>query len=42
VVEVWRAYAGEVTGRSLPANHYLPEQLPEQVAELLGAFFAVA
>jgi haloacetate dehalogenase len=42
VVDVWRSYAGEVTGRSLPANHYLPEQLPEQVAELLGAFFAAA
>lgn len=40
VVDVWRSYAREVTGCALPADHYLPEEQPELVAEHLHSFLA--
>jgi haloacetate dehalogenase len=39
VLDVWREYAGDVTGRALPSDHYLPEEQPELVAEALREFF---
>ena len=35
----WRRVADQVTGRALPAGHYLPEEVPDLVAEELERFF---
>ena len=32
--------AGQVSGRTLPAGHFIPEQLPEETAAEIAAFFA--
>ncbi|GAA3615116.1 alpha/beta hydrolase [Nonomuraea rosea] len=42
VLEVWRAYAEDVTGAALPSDHYLPEEVPALVAAELEAFLARA
>ena len=39
VLDVWRGYALDVTGRALPSDHYLPEEQPELVAEAVREFF---
>jgi haloacetate dehalogenase len=39
-LDEWRRVAGDVRGRSLPAGHYLPEEVPELVAQELERFFA--
>jgi len=36
----WRAVAGDVRGRALPAGHYLPEEAPDETLRELTAFFA--
>jgi haloacetate dehalogenase len=37
----WQAKcAGQVTGRALPAGHYIPEETPDLLAAELEAFFA--
>ncbi len=37
---LWQAQcAGPVSGRTLPAGHYIPEELPEDTAAALAAFF---
>ena len=38
VLEVWRPWAREVTGRGLDASHFLVEDRPEEVAGELTAF----
>jgi haloacetate dehalogenase len=38
VLDVWRPWARQVTGRGLDASHFLVEDQPEQVADLLSAF----
>ena len=38
VIETWRERALNVSGKSLPCGHWLPEQLPEQVYEELNKF----
>lgn len=38
VLDVWRPWARTVTGQGLPASHFLVEDQPEQVAELLATF----
>ena len=38
VLEVWREYARDVRGRSLPCGHYLAEERPEETAEDLVSF----
>ena len=38
-LDEWRRVADDVRGRSLPAGHYLPEEVPDLVAEALEAFF---
>ena len=40
VLDVWRGYAKDVSCAALPADHYLPEEAPNQVADALRAFFA--
>ncbi|NUP42589.1 MAG: alpha/beta hydrolase, partial [Streptomyces sp.] len=39
VLDVWRGYARTVSGTALPADHYLPEEAPDQVAAALREFF---
>ncbi|WP_328647273.1 alpha/beta hydrolase [Amycolatopsis sp. NBC_00348] len=39
VLDVWRGYAEDVTGRALPSDHYLPEEAPAEVAAELADFF---
>ena len=37
---LWRAQcAGEVSGWAMPAGHFIPEELPEETAQALHAFF---
>jgi haloacetate dehalogenase len=36
--DVWRAWAGDVTARTLPGGHFLPEEAAGEVAEELAAF----
>ncbi|MEQ3554491.1 alpha/beta hydrolase [Pseudonocardia nematodicida] len=38
VEQVWREYAAEVHGVALDADHYLPEERPDEVAAELTAF----
>lgn len=38
VLGVWREYASDVRGRSLPCGHYLAEERPEETAEELVSF----
>lgn len=39
-MDEWRRVARDVRGRSLPAGHYLPEEVPDLVVEELEKFFA--
>jgi haloacetate dehalogenase len=37
---LWRAQcAGTVSGRAVPAGHFIPEELPAETAQALGEFF---
>ena len=38
-LDEWRRVADDVRGRSLPAGHYLPEEVPELVVEEVERFF---
>lgn len=38
-LEEWRRVAADVRGKSLPAGHYLPEEVPDLVLRELEAFF---
>jgi haloacetate dehalogenase len=38
-IALWRAWAEDVTGRSLSAGHFFPEEAPEQTADSLRQFF---
>jgi haloacetate dehalogenase len=40
VLAVWREYADDVTGRSLPCGHYLAEEAPLLTAAALLEFLA--
>lgn len=40
VLDVWRGYGTDVTGRAVRADHYLPEEAPDECAAALTAFFA--
>jgi len=37
---IWRGWADDVSGQSLPAGHFFPEELPEATARVLSTFFA--
>ena len=40
-IELWQAQcAGRVTGERLPAGHFIPEELHQETAQALRAFFA--
>jgi haloacetate dehalogenase len=38
-MDEWRRVADDVRGHALPAGHYLPEEVPDLVADELEAFF---
>ena len=38
-LEDWARVANEVSGKSLPAGHYLPEEVPQQVGDEFEQFF---
>ena len=43
LLELWQAQcAGKVTGQALPAGHFIPEELPQETAAQLVAFFGLA
>jgi haloacetate dehalogenase len=37
-LSVWRAWADSVTGRSVATGHFMMEEAPEEIAELLASF----
>jgi haloacetate dehalogenase len=39
-VGVWKGWAGDVRGEAVAGGHFFPEELPEETAGVLGAFFA--
>ncbi|MBW4656563.1 MAG: alpha/beta hydrolase [Kaiparowitsia implicata GSE-PSE-MK54-09C] len=41
VVDVWRAWAGDVSGSSIPCGHHMAEDAPEALAQKLRQFFDV-
>ncbi|MGK5683991.1 alpha/beta fold hydrolase [Actinoplanes sp. URMC 104] len=38
VLDVWRPWAQDVTGRAMPTSHFVVEDQPEATAEVLSAF----
>ena len=38
VVAVWRDYAAQVSGKALPAGHFLPEEAPTETLAALREF----
>jgi haloacetate dehalogenase len=38
--DVWRAWARDVAAAQVPGGHFIPEEAPEELAELLGDFLA--
>ena len=38
-LEDWKLVAGQVTGKAVPCGHYIPEELPELVAQEATLFF---
>lgn len=38
VLDVWRPWAGKVSGQALPTSHFIVEDEPEQTADALAAF----
>jgi haloacetate dehalogenase len=39
VLNIWRQYADNVRGAALPSGHFMPEEVPDAVAEHFLAFF---
>jgi haloacetate dehalogenase len=37
---IWRRWATDVRGRALTAGHFFPEEIPDETAAVLAAFFA--
>jgi haloacetate dehalogenase len=37
-LDIWREWAGDVRGGPLPSGHFIPEELPEQLADAIVAF----
>jgi len=38
--DVWRAWAEDLTATQVPGGHFLPEEAPHEVAEILDTFLA--
>lgn len=41
-IAIWQSWASDVGGHALAAGHFFPEELPEQTAQSLRAFFTRA
>jgi haloacetate dehalogenase len=39
-ISIWQDYAIEVSGRSIPSGHFLPEEAPQETLDALFEFFA--
>jgi haloacetate dehalogenase len=39
-IALWRTWADDVRGHSLKGGHFFPEELPQETAEALAAFFS--
>ncbi len=39
VLDTWRPFGTDVTGKSLPCGHFLPEESPEETTQALSGFF---
>jgi haloacetate dehalogenase len=37
-ISIWKEYAHDVTGKALPAGHFVPEEAPDQVISALRGF----
>ena len=37
-LEIWRDWAGDVTGAAVGAGHFLPEEAPDETSERLLGF----
>jgi haloacetate dehalogenase len=42
VLQTWREFADDVSGRALPGGHFVPEEAPEETIEELLAFLSPA
>ena len=42
VMRIWREHAPGATGTSLPAGHFIPEELPDETVAALNSFLATA
>ncbi len=40
VMKIWREHATNVSGKALPAGHFLPEEVPDETLAALRAFLA--
>jgi haloacetate dehalogenase len=38
--DVWRAWADDLTSTRVPSGHFIPEEAPEQLGDVLAAFLA--
>ena len=38
VLAVWREYATNVRGQSLPCGHYIPEEMPDESYDIIKSF----
>jgi haloacetate dehalogenase len=36
--DVWRTWAADLTATSVPGGHFIPEEAPRELAEILAAF----
>jgi haloacetate dehalogenase len=39
-MKIWREHATTVTGKALPAGHFLPEEVPNETLAELMAFLS--
>lgn len=40
VMKIWREHATNITGKALPAGHFLPEEVPEETLAAIQSFLA--
>ena len=38
VLHIWRDYATDVRGQSLPCGHFLAEEMPDETYAIIGSF----
>ena len=40
-MKIWREHATNVTGKALPAGHFLPEEVPDETLSALMPFLTL-